>query len=69
MAEPNNEYFRREAAEAERRARIAKSESDREIWVRIARDWLSLVRPELESKGDGLTIDFMLPVPAAPAKH
>jgi hypothetical protein len=69
MAEPNNEYFRREAAEAERRAQIAKSESDREVWMRIARDWLSLIKPELESNSEGLTIEFMLPITKMPVKH
>ena len=68
MADPDNSYFRREAAEAQRRAGIAKNENDRDIWLRIARDWLALIKPDLDSEG-GLTITIALPTPEPPIKH
>jgi hypothetical protein len=58
----NDDEYRRQAAAAEKQARLAKFESDRESWLRIAQGWLSLLsmRPQSEdeafsaqSKADG----------------
>jgi hypothetical protein len=44
-----DEEYRRQAAHAEKQARIAKVDSDREAWLRIAQGWMSLVRKRLQS--------------------
>lgn len=58
----NDDEYRRQAAAAEKQARLAKFDSDRESWLRIAQGWLSLLsmRPQSEdeafsaqSKADG----------------
>ena len=43
-----NDEYRMQAAEAERQARFAKSDFDRESWLRIAQGWMSLLgkRPQ-----------------------
>jgi hypothetical protein len=45
----NDEEYRRQAAEAEKQARFAKFDSDRESWLRIAQGWLSLLRKRPQS--------------------
>lgn len=37
------EQYRRNAAEAERQAKLAKNEYDRASWLRLVRDWLALL--------------------------
>jgi hypothetical protein len=39
-----DDEYRMQAAEAERHARFAKTDSDRESWLRIAQGWMSLLR-------------------------
>jgi hypothetical protein len=43
MSSPDEDYYRREAADAQRHADRARSESDRAAWLRIAQSWLSLI--------------------------
>jgi hypothetical protein len=38
------EEYRRQAAEAEEQAKLAKFDTDREAWLRIAEGWLGLLR-------------------------
>jgi len=45
----DDEEYRRQAAEAEKQARSAKFDSDREAWLRIAQGWLSLLRKRPQS--------------------
>jgi hypothetical protein len=40
----DDEYYRRQAKEAEEQAQRAQSDLDRQTWLRIARDWWALVR-------------------------
>ena len=40
----SDDEYRRQAADAEKQARSAKFDSDRESWLRIAQGWLSLIR-------------------------
>jgi hypothetical protein len=48
----NDDEYRRQAAAAEKQARLAKFDSDRESWLRIAQGWLSLLsmRPQSEDE-------------------
>jgi hypothetical protein len=39
-----DEYYRRNAAEAQKQADVAKNPGDREGWLRVAQGWLSLIR-------------------------
>lgn len=39
----SNSEYRRQAADAEKMARQAKTDHDREAWLRIAQGWLSLI--------------------------
>jgi hypothetical protein len=45
----NEEEYRRQAAEAEKQARAAGSELDREQWLRIAQGWMSMLRKRPQS--------------------
>ena len=47
-----DEEYRGQAAYAEKQARSAKSEMDREAWLRIAQGWMSLLskRPQSEDE-------------------
>lgn len=45
------ELYRRNAAEAERQAKSAKNDEDRASWLRLVRDWLSLL-PKNERKAE-----------------
>ena len=45
----SDEEYRRQAADAERQARLAKNDSDRESWLRIAQGWMSLLRKRPQS--------------------
>lgn len=40
----DDEYYRRQAKAAEEQAQHARNDMDREAWLRVARDWLALVR-------------------------
>jgi hypothetical protein len=44
-----DDEYQRQAAEAEKQARSAKFDSDREAWLRIAQGWLSLLRKRPQS--------------------
>jgi hypothetical protein len=44
-----DEEYRRQAAHAEKQARAAKRDSDREAWLRIAQGWLSMLRKRPQS--------------------
>lgn len=37
------EHYRRNAAEAERQAKLAQNDYDRASWLRLVRDWLALL--------------------------
>jgi hypothetical protein len=39
-----DEEYLRQASDAEMHARIAKVDSEREAWLRIAQGWMSMVR-------------------------
>ena len=45
----DDQQYRRQAADAENHARLAKNEIDREAWTRIAQGWLSLLRKRPQS--------------------
>src|SRR3954464_8197710 len=40
----DDKYYRQQALEAEKQAHLARNEVDREAWLRIARDWMTLAR-------------------------
>jgi hypothetical protein len=40
----SDEEFRRQAAHAEKQALSARSDYDREAWLRIAQGWMSLLK-------------------------
>jgi hypothetical protein len=44
-----DEEYRRQAAEAERQAKSARFDADREAWLRIAQGWMSLLRRRPQS--------------------
>jgi hypothetical protein len=48
----NDDEYRRQAADAEKQARLAKFDLDRESWLRIAQGWLSLLykRPQSDEE-------------------
>jgi hypothetical protein len=39
----DHDYYRRQAAEAEAQAKRARNPEDKAAWLRLARDWLSLL--------------------------
>jgi hypothetical protein len=39
-----DEEYRRQAADAEKQAKSARLDTDREAWLRIAQGWMSLLR-------------------------
>ena len=45
----NDEEYRSQAAYAEKQARSAKFDTDRESWLRIAQGWMSLLRRRPQS--------------------
>jgi hypothetical protein len=45
----NDEEYHSQAAYAEKQARSAKSDMDREAWLRIAQGWMSLLRKRPQS--------------------
>ncbi len=47
--------YRRQAAEAEKQARFAKSELERDEWLRIAQGWRGLLRKRPQSDDDSST--------------
>ena len=44
--------YRLQAAEAEKHARLARNDADREAWLRIAQGWMSLLRKPPQSAED-----------------
>ena len=40
----SDDEYRRQAADAEKHARLARNDGDRESWLRIAQGWMSLLR-------------------------
>ena len=44
--------YRRQAEEAEKQARAAKNELDRESWLLVAQGWRGLIRKRPQSDGD-----------------
>jgi hypothetical protein len=44
-----DEEYRRQAADAEKQAMLAKFDTDREAWLRIAQGWMSLLRKRPQS--------------------
>jgi hypothetical protein len=40
----NDDYYRQQAKEAEKQAQLGQHDLVREAWLRIAREWKSLVR-------------------------
>jgi hypothetical protein len=49
-----DEEYRRQAADAEKQARLAKSGFDRESWLRIAQGWMSLLRKRRTSNEESV---------------
>jgi hypothetical protein len=45
----SDEEYRRQAAEAEKQAQLARRDFDRESWLRIAQCWMGLIRNRLPS--------------------
>lgn len=54
MSEPNANRFRMEADECLRLAELAFSKVDREAWLRLAADWISLA----EARPSRIGADF-----------
>jgi hypothetical protein len=50
----DDDEFRRQAAEAEKQALSARSDHDREAWLRISQGWMSLLRkrPQSDAEAD-----------------
>jgi hypothetical protein len=48
----NDDYYRQQAKEAEKQAELARHDLDREAWLRIAREWKSLVRDRPRGEGE-----------------
>jgi hypothetical protein len=48
----DDEYYRRQVREAEEQAQRARSDFDRQPWLRIARDWWGLLRRRPQSDDD-----------------
>jgi hypothetical protein len=53
-----DEEFRRRAAEAEQRARQAKNDDERAIWLQLAEGWLGLLGkyPRVDGRGSPETL-------------
>jgi hypothetical protein len=50
----DEDEYRRQAADAERQARSAKSELDRAAWLRVAEGWLSLLHKRPQSDEEAI---------------
>jgi len=50
-----DDEYRRQAAEAEKQARFAKSELERDEWLRIVQSWRGLLRKRPQSDDDSST--------------
>jgi hypothetical protein len=48
----DDEEYRRQAADAENQARLARSEIDRAAWLRVAEGWKGLLRKRPQSEDD-----------------
>jgi len=46
----SEDEYRRQAAEAERQSRLAKNDTDRAAWLRVAQGWLSMLRKRPQSE-------------------
>jgi hypothetical protein len=51
-----DDEYRMQAAEAEKQARFAKSDFDRESWLRIAQGWMSLLRKRPQSEEEAFEV-------------
>ncbi len=47
-----DDEYRRQGAEAERQAQLAKNDHNREAWLRIAQGWMGLVSKRPQSEAD-----------------
>jgi hypothetical protein len=45
--------YRRMANDAERKAKSAKNDGDREAWLRVAHGWMNLIRGRPQSDTEG----------------
>jgi hypothetical protein len=52
----SDEEYRMQAAEAEKQARLAKTDFDRESWLRIAQGWMSLLRKRPQSNEEAFEV-------------
>jgi hypothetical protein len=50
LATNSDDLYRRQVEEADREARLAKSELDRAAWLRVAQGWRSLLRRRPQSE-------------------
>jgi hypothetical protein len=48
----DDDDFRRQAADAEKQAQAARSDVDRQAWLRISQGWMSLLRKRPQSDED-----------------
>jgi hypothetical protein len=48
----SDDVYRKHAAEADREARLAKSDLDRAAWLRVAEGWKGLLRKRPQSEDD-----------------
>ena len=48
----SDDEFRRQAADAERHALAARTDADREAWLRIAQGWMSLLRKRPQNSAE-----------------
>lgn len=48
----DDQFYRRQAGEAEEQAQRARNDLDRQPWLRISRDWRGLLRRRLQSDDD-----------------
>ena len=48
----SDDEYRRQAREAERQSRLAKTDTDRAAWLRIAEGWLGMVHKRPQSAED-----------------
>ena len=51
-----DEEYRSQAAYAEKQARSAKSETDREAWLRISQGWMSLLHKRPQSDEEAFDV-------------
>jgi hypothetical protein len=52
----SDDEFRRQAADAEKQALSARTDYDREAWLRIAQGWMSLLKRRPQSDEDAFEV-------------